>query len=232
MKRTLSILFLLLANSTGPTFAEPTLQAVKPNGTIVFDAATGGVTRISIQGDDRIKEVVATDSNFEPRSNADTGDVFLRFIGKGRAQNEDGFIVTEKGYTINYTLRPKATSSETVLIALQTPKPVVTEDLLSGGLGDVTAGGGYVESLTAFLREVMIEHVDGRSPPAKRSGTVVANMRSGAFRARVLVVKAGPNGAPIRPQSFYRPGVVSVLVDRPTPGPGQRSFVIVVEQRS
>lgn len=217
-----------------PAFAAAAPQAasVKPNGTIVFDAATGGVTRISIQGDDRIKEMVATDSNFEPKSNPDTGDVFLRFIGKGRAPSEDGFIVTEKGFTINYTLRPKATASETVLIALQVPKPVVTEEVSARGLGAVTAGGGYVETLTAFLREVMVAHVDGRKPPAKRSGSLVANMRSGAFRARVLVVTAPRNGAPIRPQGFYRSGVVSVLVDRPTPGPGQRSFVVVVEQRS
>lgn len=231
MMRALAALILLVAAVSG-AFAKPKLTAVKPDGAIVFDAATGGVTRISIQGDDRIKEMVATDSNFEPKSNPDTGDVFLRFIGKGRAQNEDGFIVTEKGYTINYTLRPKATSSETVLIALQTPRPVVAEDLPVGGLGAVSAGGGYVQSLTAFLRQVMVAHVDGRKPPARKSGSVIATVRSGALRARVLVVKAGSNGAPIRPQSFYRPGVVSVLVDRPTPGAGQRSFVIVVEQRS
>lgn len=226
----ISLVAMLLAATVA--VAAPQNRSVKPDGTIVFDAATGGVTRISIAGDDRIKEMVATDSNFEPKSNAETGDVFLRFIGKGRAPSEDGFIVTEKGFTINYTLRPKSTASETVLITLQTPKAVVTQDVPSRGLGAVSSGGGYVQSLTAFLRQVMVAHVDGRSPPAKRSGTVVASMRSGALRAKVIVAKAASNGAPIRPQSFFREGVVAVVVDRPRPGPGRRSFVIVVEQRS
>lgn len=226
------ITLLVIFSAAMVAAASPQNKSVKPNGTITFNAATGGVTRISIVGDDRIKELVATDSNFEPKSNPDTGDVFLRFIGKGAAGKEDGFIVTEKGYTINYSLSPKNSSSETVLVNLSVPKPARTVQVAPKGLGSVSTSSsdGYVQSITSVLRSVMLSHVDGRRPPAKKSGTVIANVRSGGFRARVLVVTAARNGAPVRPQSFFRNGVVAVVVDRPQPGPGARTFVVVLEQ--
>lgn len=230
--RILLLTLSLFVVSLSTAFGAPQSKTVKPNGTIAFTAATGGVTRISLNGTDRIKELVATDSNFEPKANGETGDVFLRFIGKGRAGPEDGFIVTERGHTINYSLTPKDTASETVLINLVVPRPVEAVEAVGGRLGAVSSSDGHIPAITVFLRQVLAKHVDGRAVPKRRSGSVVATMRSGNLRARVLVVAASSKGGSIRPQSFYKTGVVSVLIDKPNLGPGQRSFVVVVEQRS
>ena len=223
---------LALCLTVSAALAAPQSKRTAPNGTISFDAAMGGVTRISLAGEDRIKEIVASDSNFEPKSNPETGDVFLRYIGKGNAPPEDGFIVTERGHTINYALKPKSTTSETVLVTLVVPKVAEAVDIAPTGLGAVSASDGHIPEITAFLRSVIISHVDGKSPPKRRSGTIIARAKQGKLRARVLVVRAGSGGGSIRPQAFYKNGVVSVFVDTPNLAPNARTFVIVVEQRS
>jgi len=99
--------------------------------------------------------------------------VFLRYIGKGNAPPEDGFIVTERGHTINYALKPKSTTSETVLVTLVVPKVAEAVDIAPTGLGAVSASDGHIPEITAFLRSVIISHVDGKSPPKRRSGTIL-----------------------------------------------------------
>lgn len=221
--------------TTFPALASQQKRTVKPDGTITFLAATNGVTRIAISGGDRIKELVANDSNFEPKSNADTGDVFLRFIGQGRVGQEDGFIVTEKGHTINYRLKPKESTSETVLINLQAPAPVDVFDDSGdlGGIGSVTTSSsdGHVPAVKDAIRKAMIAHVIGRKVPKRKSGSVVGRVRHAGLTAKVIVVSAGKNGGGIKPQALATSRVVGVSVQKANLGPNERTFAVIVEQR-
>jgi len=210
-------------------------QSVKtaPDGKIVFAAALSGVTRLSIRGEDRIKELWSTNSEFEAQLNEDTGDMFLRYIGTGRPSTEAGFLVTEKGHTINYTLRPKDTTSETVLIGLNVPetKSSVAQSEVAFQTTTSSGGDGHSGKIVSFVRQVYAAHMDGKAPPRVRSGTVVRNVNGPGLRGRILSVAAGSQGGAVQAQKYYRKGVLAVFVDKPVLGPGRRTWILVVEGR-
>jgi len=225
------ILAILLAN---PAWSANQSVKTKPDGKIVFAAALSGVTRLSIRGDDRIKELWSTNSAFEAELNGDTGDMFMRYVGTGRPKSEDGFLVTEKGYTINYTLRPKDTTSETVLIGLEPPEAKaspVSEPVAFKATSGASSGDGYSGQIVSFVKSVYAEHMDGRAVPRVKTGKVVRTLNGQGFRGRLTVAVAGAQGGAVQAQSFYRKGVLAVFLDKPVLAAGQRTWVLVVEGR-
>lgn len=232
MHQLLRALFISMWFASSAFAANQTVNT-KPDAKITFDAALSGVTRLSIRGKDRIKELWSNNSAYEAQLNEDTGDMFLRYIGTGRPASEDGFIVTEKGYTINYTLKPKKTTSETVLIALAAPKEKSEVPASEVAFKTTTgsSGSGYSGKIVGFVRQIYASHLDDRSPPSVRSGTVVRSVSGPGLRAKILAVKAGGQGGSVQAQKFYRKGVLAVFVDQPVLAPGQRTWVVVVEGR-
>ena len=204
----------------------------KPDGKIVFAAALSGVTRIAIRGEDRVKELWSNNSSYEAQVNEDTGDMYLRYVGTGKPQNEDGFLVTEKGHTINYTLRPANSSSETVLIGLSVPEPkssTLAPKTAQFATTTSSSTGGYTNGIVACVRQIYAQYLDGRKPPRARHGATIRSVNGNGCRAKIKVAAAGGQGGTVQAQSFYRNGVIAVFVDTPRLAPQGRSWVLVVE---
>lgn len=204
---------------------------VKPDGKIVFAAAISGVTRLSIRGDDRVKELWSNNSGFEAQVNEDTGDMYLRYIGTGSPQKEDGFLITEKGFTINYTLRPTKSTSETVLIGLDVPAPKTQAIAATKGFATSTtpSAGGYTGAIVTCVRQIYAQFMDGRTPPRAKNGAIIRRVNGQGCKGRILVATASGQGGTVQAQKYYREGVVGVFVDTPRLPPGGRSWVLVVE---
>lgn len=241
MMRLVSSTALLIALSASAGFAEQKLN-LGADKTASFWAAVGGVTRLSIEGD-RIRKLVHDESAFETMNDEETGDVFMRYIGdQSKLVPETGHIITESGATVAYELKPKISAeAETVIIAIKgrpakpasgtgvstaapaEEMPFLDETATSSG------AGGYSDSLVAFTRKIIVEHIGRKAPPKASAGAVIATGRSGGFKAKVMVASGGAAGGLIRPQSYYTPKVLAVWVDKPALGPNERAWIVVVE---
>ncbi len=219
----------------GPARANQTATTV-PDGSVSFEVSTSSVTRISVVGD-RIRKIVNDETAFEMSNDSDTGDVFLRSVDGGVGETETGFIVTEKGVTIGYTLKPVAKKVASVLITVNGDAPGASGSAVSGSLtgGDLGGGLGYGNSitshLTAVVREVALAHVVGRKRPKGGDGHVLSTVKGDGWKASVRVASGGKLGRLVREQDFYKKGVLAVWVERNQLGPGEVSFVIVVEAK-
>lgn len=198
-----------------------------PDGTIRFNASTTGVTRISVAGD-RIRRIVNDGSAFEMSNDEETGDVFFRSSGEADGA-ETGYIVTERGVTIGYRLTPVARTVEPVLVTIR-GQAAETEEV-----GEFETGVGFSDNIASamseIIREVAAEHVIGKSPTG-RDGRIVARASGEGWRARVQIAAAGQVGRLVREQDFYSAPVRAVWIARPTLGPEERTFVVIVEERS
>jgi hypothetical protein len=115
------LLAMVLLGGAMPALATPQRHSVNEDGTVRFRATTIGITRVSVLGD-RIVSIVADASSYDMRNDANTGDVFLRFTGQGDG-SEGGYIVTESGMTVSYTVSPSNNPTETVLITIRPVRP-------------------------------------------------------------------------------------------------------------
>jgi len=202
---------------------------VRPDGSVRFDAAMEGPTRISIVGD-RIAKIIQTDSQFEMSNDGDTGDVFLRFIGSN-ADKEAGYIITESGHTVSFMLTPRSgVSNKTVLIELiGLPKEVEEEAFGSDGdsfeVDNTSGGSGHANDLVAFARTAFNEKIGLRSAGSVKSKGVVSTYRKGGLKASIRSASVA-SGLP-GPQQFFTSRTLAVFVDD-VPA-GGRVWVIVVE---
>lgn len=234
--RTFTLAVALSAISTLPGFAAQNVRAA-PDSSIGFNVSTAAVTRLSVRGD-RIRRIVLDDSAFEMSNDAETGDVFFR-VTRPTTASENGYIITESGHTIGFTLAPTSSVVEPVIItmtgvpsqnaAATAASPIVGD----GDLGSV--GSGYVDdvasSMTAIMREVASAHVVGRTPPSGRDGKVIRTVNGAGWRAEVRLAVAGGQGRLVREQDFYGRGVKAIWVLQNSLPAHGRTFVVVVKER-
>ena len=203
--------------------------SVEPDGTIRFEASLSGVTRLSLKGD-RIRRLVNTASDFEATNDPETGDLFLRYVGVGYFDEpETGFIVSESGVTIGYTLLPVEAPVETVLISL------VGVDLAADDVEtpDFADSFGYSDDIAEFatniIRDSAQKHVRDRQVPSGRDGKTIRHILGEGWRASLQIAVAGDDARLVREQNFYRTGVLAIWVQNTQLAAGERSWVIVLE---
>ena len=225
-------ILLAVALSAGQALATQDLSTTV-NGSVTFSASTGAVTRITVTGD-RIRRLINDDTSFEMTNDETTGDVFLRFNGGGTASREQGFIITEKGHTIGFTLRPTNRPVEPVVITVAgVPASAPSgDDGAASDDGDFSAGVGFSDNVALSMREiarkVYAEHLAGQRPSG-RNGRVFKRVRGSGWRATIRVASAGAAGRLVREQEFYASNVSGVVVIQPQLAANQRTFVIVLE---
>lgn len=205
-----------------------------PDQHVVIRTSIEDVTRITVVGD-RIRRFVNDGSAYEMTNDEKTGDAFLRFAGEGRPARETGFIITESGMTITYTLEPKTGSktAETAVITVKgskqaassKPAPVLQT---SSGPGGVSAGGGHNARLAAFVKQVFDKHIAGRSVSRVKSGTVV---NGSGMRARIVAARAGASGGQINESKYYKANVLAVFAVKRRLTANERTLVVIVEKR-
>lgn len=216
----------LLVGTTG--YAAQNLS-VEPDGTIKFEASLSGVTRLSIKGD-RIRRLVNTASDFEATNDPETGDLFLRYVGVGYFDEpETGFIVSESGVTIGYTLLPVEAPGETVLISLVGVELVADEVAAPGFAESFGYSDDIAEFATGIVRDIAQKHVLGRQVPSGRDGKTVRHIPGEGWHASLQIAVAGDDARLVREQDFYRSGVLVIWVQNTQLAAGERSWVIVLE---
>jgi len=199
----------------------------KPDGYITFYAATEGVTRVSIMGD-RIRRIVNQDTQFEMVNDEETGDVFFRYIGESLAV-EAGYIITEKGITISFQMTPRrGVTSQTVIVNVK-GGPEVSDETRFEVSG--TSGDSHASSLTAFVRKIILEKIDRRTPPSTNSRNAVIVVRGSGMTGKVYSVKTTASSPYLRPQTYYKDGVLAVWIQPVSQRSAGRAWVIVVEKR-
>lgn len=202
---------------------------VEPDGTINFEASLNGVTRLSIKGD-RIRRLVNTASDFEATNDPETGDLFLRYVGVGNFDEpETGFIVSESGVTIGYTLLPVEAPVETVIITLVGVELGSKENKASDFEDSLGYSDDIAEFTTNIVRDVAQKHVLGRQVPSGRDGKTVRHIPGNGWSASLQIAVAGDAARLVREQDFYRSGVLAIWVQKTQLAAGERSWVIVVE---
>lgn len=198
----------------------------EPNGSVGFNVSTSSVTRLSIVGD-RIRRIINPDSIFEMTNDEETGDVFLRAHSEA-AGSETGYILTERGVTINFTMQPTDRPVPTILITVRGG-----EDEAEASSSAVGAGLGFSDDvalmMTDIVRDVAAAHVIGRQVPSGRDGRVVRTINGAGWKATVRVAVAGSEGRLVREQDFYAAGVRAIWIARSNLAASERTFVIVVE---
>jgi hypothetical protein len=216
----------ILIGTTG--YAAQNLS-VEPDGTIRFEASLSGVTRLSIKGD-RIRRLVNTASDFEATNDPETGDLFLRYIGVGFfGEPETGFIVSESGVTIGYTLLPVEAPVETVLISLVGVELDAHEDAVPDFADSFGYSDDIAEFATNIIRDIAQKHVLGRQVPSGRDGKTIRHIPGEGWRASLQIAVAGDDARLVREQDFYRAGVLAIWVQNAQLAAGERSWVIVLE---
>lgn len=212
------------------SFAAQTL-ATQVNGSVTFSASTGAVTRITVTGD-RIRRLINDDTAFEMTNDETTGDVFLRFNGAGTASREQGFIITEKGLTIGYTLRPTNRPVDPVVITVAGAPASAGSTAADEDDGDFSAGVGFSDNVALSMREiarkVYAENLVGQRPSGGNN-RVFKRVQGSGWRATIRVATGGSAGRLVREQEFYARNVSGVVVIQPQLGANQRTFVIVLE---
>lgn len=229
-----ALAFVLSIFAGSPASAAQNLRAA-PDSSVGFNVSTKAVTRLSVRGD-RIRRIVLDDSAFEMSNDAVTGDVYFRATRETTA-SEDGYIITEAGHTIGFTLAPTSSVVEPAIITLTgvaSPKAAAAAPV-SGG-GDVgSLGGGYVDdvasAMTEVMREVAAAHIVGRRPPSGRDGKLIRTVNGSGWRAEVRLAVAGAQGRLVREQDFYGRGVKAIWVLQNSLPAHGRTFVVVIKER-
>lgn len=234
-----SFLFIL---SLATISASPVLPAqnvrAAPDGSVGFNVSTSAVTRVSVRGD-RIRRIILDDSAFEMSNDAETGDVFFR-VTRQTSSSENGYIITEAGHTIGFTLAPSSSVVEPVIITMtgtasrSAGQAEAAASLASqNDLG--STGSGYVDdvasSMTAIMRQVAAAHIVGRRPPSGHDGKVIRTASGSGWRAEVRLAVAGSQGRLVREQDFYGRGVKAIWVLQNSLPANGRTFVVVVRER-
>lgn len=215
---------LMIFSISTPALSAPQRISSQPDGHVTFFVSLKGVTRISIEGA-RIKNMVKDHSAFEMSNDENTGDVFVRLAVEGKVEPETGYIITDTGYTIGYTMIPQDKVVGAVLIKLQGTE--VKEETASAAIGAV---GGFSDdialTMTEIVRAVAKEHVFGRIAKGK-GNKVLKTVKHGNWVARVLIVNGGKSGRLVSEQEFAK-GQRAVWVQNKALGPNESTFVIVV----
>jgi hypothetical protein len=199
----------------------------EPNGSVGFNVSTSSVTRLSIVGD-RIRRIINPDSIFEMTNDEETGDVFFRAHTAGTG-SESGYILTERGVTINFTMQPTERSVPTILITVRggEGEQAATDSVVGAGVG---FSDDIALMMTDIVRDVAAAHVIGRQVPSGRNGRVVRTVQGAGWKATVRLAVAGSEGRLVREQDFYAAGVRAIWIARNTLAASERTFVIVVEE--
>lgn len=211
--------------------------SVKEDGLVRMKASVTGITRVSVVGD-RIASIVNDNdaSVYQVRNDDKTGDLFLRYVGpEGLPEKEGGYLVTEKGRTVAYEILPIRASTQTAIITIKPHEAEVTASS-SMGSGDFAetsfgAGDGYAAQLTAATRETIATKIHAATPGKGRNGALISSHRIGDLVGEVRVASAGGDGRLVKEQEFYKPGVLSVWIQRKSLGAGERSWVVVVRKK-
>lgn len=198
----------------------------EPNGSVGFNVSTSSVTRLSIVGD-RIRRIINPDSIFEMTNDEETGDVFFRAHTAGTG-SETGYILTERGVTINFTMQPTERAVPTILITVRGGEDETTSPVSAVGSG-VGFSDNIALMMTDIVRDVAAAHVIGRQVPSGRNGRVVRTVQGAGWKATVRLAVAGSEGRLVREQEFYGEGVRAIWIARSNLAASERTFVIVVE---
>ena len=219
---TLALVFGTLAifSASTPALANQYVST-KKDGKVTFHVATDGVTRVGVEGT-RIRRIVNDNSAFEMTNDEETGDVFFRLKPNHEAKSEVGFILTELGVTIGYTLLPKARVSGAVIITIEGVKKDGEQEIVSSA----AFSDDIAQTMTQIVRDVAKAHVWGRVAKGKKN-RVLQKTQVGDFVARVLLVSGGKHGRLVREQDYSK-GARAVWVQNPSLGPNDATFVIVV----
>lgn len=197
------------------------------NGEVGFNVSTTGVTRVSVVGD-RIRRIVNDSDAFEMTNDEATGDVFFRALGEA-TRSETGFIVTESGVTIGYTMQPTNRAVASVLITITGQEQEAAQDA-----ADFSGGFGYSDDvammMTDIVRDIAIEHVVGRDVPSGRDGRTIRRVNGDGWKATVRIAVAPDAGRLVREQDFYAQSVRAIWIANPSLGANERTFVIIVEE--
>lgn len=201
--------------------------STEPDGKVTFQASTQHLTRLHVKGH-RISRIVNDASDFLMSNDENTGDVFFKFDGED-PKTETGYILTEKGSTISYVLKPVKRSAGAVIITIKGSEAETSED------GFSSDGAGFTDNvastMTNVIREVAQKHVMGKAIPKSKSGRTIRRVTGPGWKAAISVAVAGKSGRLVREQEFYRKGVRAIWIQNPTLAAGERSFVITVEAR-
>ena len=229
--RALSFALFIFATSG---IADTVRLTTQPDQNIAFDVSMTGPTRISVIGN-RISKILQSSSNFEMVNDEGTGDVFLRFAG-GQPTPESGYIVTETGHTIGFTMTPKTDlQNHTILVTLRG----VSNTPASGpaGASQATAGGGFTVNsggagssrtaqLVQFARQAYATRIGNRAASGQRVGNFATYSARGLI-ARISVASARNGQIPSERQFYQSSRTLAVYVDRVISD--GKIWVIVVE---
>ena len=233
-----ALLGAVLLAALGAGAAAQTLS-VREDGLVRFNVSTKGVTRISVIGQ-RIKQIISDGemTMFESRADEQTGDLFLRYTGLDgtKPDNEGGYLITEEGMTVAYTMRPIAAETQTVLIDIKPSRLREADDEqpVAAGFADTSvsgSGGGLAAELTRATRETINQGIRSAYPTSGRNNARIRKIPVGDLIGEVRVAKAGKDARQVREQEFYRDGVLAVWVQNNSLGAGQRSWVVVVRKK-
>lgn len=215
--------------------AKPQNITVSEDQTVRFLVSTSGITRLSVV-DDRIRKIVndTRSTNFELQNDEATGDVFMRYIGAPDAEPapETGYIVTEQGLTVAYSMAPSPKSPLSVVLELkaththskaQKPSGIATS--VGGGAGD-----GFVADLVKTVRET-IKHWVHSAQPEGLDKAVLHTQTVGNYVGTLSIAAAGTKGRALRERAFYKKGVLAVWVQKRNLSPGERAYVVTVRGR-
>ena len=228
---TLATVILIVGTLISLTISTPALSApqhlnVEPNGHVTFFVSIKGVTRVGVM-DDRIRNIIADDSAFEMSNDEKTGDVFFRLLGTREAKPENGYIITDSGVTIGYTMIPKNSVVGAALIS------VAGNGAKAAGTSSISTVGGFSDdialTMTEIVRAVAQENVFGRIPSGKKN-KVLKTVKHGNWVARVIVVTGGKAGRLVSEQDFAK-GARAVWVQNKSLAPNESTFVIVVGEK-
>ena len=215
--------------------AKPQNITVSEDQTVRFLVSTSGITRLSVV-DDRIRKIVndTRSTNFELQNDESTGDVFMRYIGAPDAEPapETGYIVTEQGLTVAYSMAPSPKSPLSVVLELkaththskaQKPSGIATS--VGGGAGD-----SFVADLVKTVRET-IKHGVHSAQPEGLDKAVLHTQTVGNYVGTLSIAAAGTRGRALRERAFYKKGVLAVWVQKRNLSPGERAYVVTVRGR-
>lgn len=222
--------------------AENQRLTASADGHVTFHAAVSGVTRVAIR-DDRIRELVYAESNYEVKNDDTTGDIFLRYSGPGEGK-DSGYIITESGNTISYTIEPRESFIETVLItvsggkaasrAAAAPSPAPPPAASAPVVRTTRAAPSATRKATtspvdAFVSAVVSQGIDGTSPPDRsRNNALVKRFKSDDYMAEVRVATARRDRV-VDQSEYLKNGALAVWIAEPDLKAGEKSWVLVVK---
>lgn len=218
-----------------PVYAADQRFTVAEDGLVRFKASITGITRVSVVGD-RITSIINDNetSVYQVRNDEKTGDLFLKYAGpEGMPGKEGGYLVTEKGLTVAYEVLPIRASTQTALITVRSKTPEAETASDSGSFAETSIGGGdgLAGQLTAATRDTIRAKIRSPLPGSGRNGALITSHRTGELVGEVRVASAGKSPRQVREQEFYRPGVLSVWVQKKSLAAGERSWVVVVRSK-